>query len=150
MRIYFLNSEYESGKHRIIKVWSEKFVEPKPEDSPRTDINDPHTVIEIDEGYNGLLCKGLMNNTVHIPNQAHYDKYYVGTDGNIYDRFGTLQTINANPHKENWKTSVLYNVTNAQIDTYIDNNVTTLATAREFLKKLTKVVVIIAKQNKFE
>lgn len=150
MRIYYLNAEFESGKHKILKVWSEKFAEPKPEDSPKTAINDPYTVIEIDEEYNGLLCKGLLSNTVHIQNIQTYDKYYVGNDGNIYDRTNTVVTINTNPYKENWKTSVLYNVTNAQIDTYIDNNVTTLATARGFLKKLTKVVIMIAKQNKFE
>lgn len=35
------------------------------------------------------------------------------------------------------KSSVLYNKTNAQIEAYLDNNVTDLATVKAFLKKLT-------------
>ena len=43
--------------------------------------------------------------------------------------------------------SILYNVTYSQADTYIDNNVTDLATARAFIKKLAKVVLALLKFN---
>lgn len=39
----------------------------------------------------------------------------------------------------------LRNATPAQIDTYIDNNVTNLAQARTFLKALTKVLAIVVR-----
>ncbi len=42
----------------------------------------------------------------------------------------------------------LYKMTFAQLDTYIDANVTTLAQARTFLKKLAKVVLILVKRER--
>lgn len=41
--------------------------------------------------------------------------------------------------------SAIANITYAQADTYIDNHVTDLASAREFLKKLTRVVLAMLK-----
>jgi len=43
--------------------------------------------------------------------------------------------------------SILYDVEYNQVDTYINNNVTDLASAREFLKKLSKIVLALLKFN---
>ena len=43
--------------------------------------------------------------------------------------------------------SILYDVSYPQVDTYIDNNVTDLASAKEFLKKLGKIVLALLKFN---
>ena len=40
------------------------------------------------------------------------------------------------PTKAAWKLSQLYGMTQAQLETYIDNNVTNIATAKTFMKKL--------------
>lgn len=144
MNIYYLNTEYEPGKHKILKTWSEKFLEPKPEESSKTAINVPYTVLEIDERYNGLLCKNLANNARDkLP-----DRYYVDNDGKLYSKNGVFVTINPNPEKESYKLSPLYGLTQEQLATYIDNNVTTLTTAKEFLKKLSAVVLWLVKQSK--
>jgi hypothetical protein len=42
---------------------------------------------------------------------------------------------------------ILENLTYNQIDNYIDNNITDLASAKEFLKKLSKVVLYIERDN---
>lgn len=150
MRIYYLQSEYETGKHKIVKCWTDKFGEALPEDSPKTAINDPYSVIEIDEEYNRVLCQELLSNTMLIPNGVRYDKFYVGSNGKIYDKDGNIQIINNNSHKETYKQSVIYNITSDQIDAYIDSHVTNITTAKDFLKKLARVVVLLARQNKFE
>ena len=41
----------------------------------------------------------------------------------------------------------IVNADHSQIDNYIDANVTDMASAKAFLKKLTKVVVAIARQT---
>lgn len=41
--------------------------------------------------------------------------------------------------------SAISGMTYAQLDTYIDNNVTNLAEAKQYLKKLSKVVLAIVK-----
>ena len=41
--------------------------------------------------------------------------------------------------------SAISEMTYAQLDTYIDNNVTNLAEAKQYLKKLSKVVLAIVK-----
>lgn len=55
-----------------------------------------------------------------------------------------------NPQKEAYKLSQLYGMTQAQLETYIDNNVTNLAEAKTFLKKLSAVVLWLVKQTKLE
>jgi hypothetical protein len=42
----------------------------------------------------------------------------------------------------------LANATNAQIDSYINTNITDLASAKTFLKKLTRIVRTLAKRAK--
>ena len=146
MRVYYLNEEYEIGKHKIAKVWSEYIDRAMPEDSPKTAINVPHSVLELDERYNRWLARQLLTNSrEHLP-----DKYYVDNDGKLRDEFNNLVTINPNPQRESYKLSQLYGLTQEQIETYIENNVTTLATAKTFLKKLSTVVLWLVKQSNLE
>lgn len=60
----------------------------------------------------------------------------------IINRFNSL--------KDEYKQSALYGLTHAQLETYIDNNVTNLAEAKAFLKKLSAVVLCLVKQNKLD
>jgi hypothetical protein len=146
MRVYYLQSENEPGKHQIAKVWFEKSLEPKPEDSSKTAINMPYSVLEVDEWYNGVLCKSLASNT--RPNLP--DKYYVGNDGKLYTHDGILVTVNLNPEKEAYKLSSLRGLTQAQLEAYIDTNITTLASAKVYLKKLSAVVLYLVKHTKLD
>lgn len=87
MRIYYLNSEYEIGKHLIIATWIDiGGINPKPEDNPRTAINVPYSVLEIDEKLNPALAKQLINNH-RIPNKgpALPDRYYVDNSGELVE-----------------------------------------------------------------
>ena len=52
-----------------------------------------------------------------------------------------------NESKEAIQLSEITDLTYAQLDTYIDNHVTDLASAKEFLKKLSKVVLAILKHQ---
>jgi hypothetical protein len=53
-------------------------------------------------------------------------------------------------YRNAYKLSQLYGLTQAQLETYIDNNVTNLTQAKEFLKKLSAVVLWLVKQNKLD
>jgi hypothetical protein len=150
MRIYYLNSEYTTGKHKIMKVYSELIDRTMPEDSPKTDISVPHSVLEIDERFNRLLAKQLLQNERHSPLTQLPDRYYVDNTPALRDEFGVLVTVNPNPHKEAWKLSTLKGMTQAQLDAYIDANVTNIAQARTFLKKLSAVTLWLVKQSGLE
>jgi len=52
--------------------------------------------------------------------------------------------------KAAFKLSQLYGLTQEQLATYIDNNVTNLAAAKEFLKKLSAVTLWLVKQTKLD
>ena len=52
--------------------------------------------------------------------------------------------------KKAFKVSQLYGLTQAQLETYIENNVTSLASAKDFLKKLSAVVLWLVKQTKLD
>jgi len=62
----------------------------------------------------------------------------------------TKVTINPNPNKADYILSFIAGLTPTQVDNYIDNNVTNLVEAREFLKKLSKVVLLLCKEAKLE
>jgi len=49
--------------------------------------------------------------------------------------------------REKYKLSVLAGKTPEQVDAYIDKNVVDLKSMKEFLKKLSKVVIILAKSE---
>ena len=55
-----------------------------------------------------------------------------------------------NPQKEAYKLSQLYGLTHAELDIYIDNNVTDLASAREFVRKMAHVILWLVKQTKLD
>jgi len=56
----------------------------------------------------------------------------------------------ANPQKEAYKLSIFMGMTPEQIDTYIDNNMTSLAAAKEIMKKVARLLQLLAKQNKLD
>jgi len=151
MRVYYLNQEYEADKHKIVKVWSEFVDRAMPEDSIRTAINVPYTVLELDERYNRWLAKELLTNSrTDTEGEDLPDKYYIDGDGKLRDEFGSLVTINPNPQRESYKLSKLYGLTQEQLATYIDNNINNLVSAKEFLKKLSAVTLWLVKQTKLD
>lgn len=149
MRIYYLNDEYAAGKHKIAKVWVE-FIEPTMPVGGTT-INAPYSVLELDEWHNRWLARQLLTNSKEdFSGVPLADKYYVDSSGQLRDEFDALVTINPNPQREAYKLSDLYDLTQAQLETYIENNVTSLAEAKEFLKKLSAVVLWLVKQSKLD
>lgn len=151
MRVYYLDTEYEIGKHKIMKVWSEYVDRAMPEDSPRTAINVPYSILELDEGYNRWLAKQLLTNSrTDIEGELLPDKYYVDGDGNLRDELDSLVTVNPNLQRESYKLSKLYGLTQAQLEAYIENNVTNLVEAKAFLKKLSTVVLWLVKQSRLD
>ena len=151
MRVYYLNEEYETGKRKILKVWSEYVDRAMPEDSPRTAINAPYSMLELDERYNRWLAKQLLaNSRPDAEGEPLPDKYYVDGEGKLRDELGSLITINPNPQRESFKLSKLYGLTQTQLENYIDNNVTDLASAKNFLKRLSAVVLWLVKQTKLD
>jgi len=149
MRIYYLDNEYESGKHKIVKVWSKYVDRAMPEDSPKTAINVPYTVLEIDERYNRLLAKNILTNNRMLPNGVILsDKFYINNSGEIVNNdTDEVVTINPNPQRESYKLSQLYGMTQSELETYIENNVTNLAEAKAYIKKLSAVVLWLVKQS---
>jgi len=143
MKVYYFNQEYETGKHKIRKVWAELL-----------GINEPDTpsgcsVLEFDEFYNRKLAQALIINSDAISDRP--DNLYVNDLAQLVrNDTDEVVTINPNPQKESYKLSQLYGLTQAQLETYIDNNITTLATAKEFLKKLSAVVLWLVKQTKLD
>ncbi len=144
MRVYYLDAEYETGKHKIVEVWAEFWGLTMPD----AHIKEPYSILEFDEFYNRQLAQRLIHN-----NRAFYDlpdKFYVDGNGNLREQDGTLVTSNPNPQKEEYKLSALYGLTQAQLETYIENNVANLTEAKEFLKKLSAVVLWLVKQSRLE
>ena len=147
MRVYYLNDEYEAGKHKIIQVWAEA----QGITLPDAGIKTPYSVLEFDEFYNRRLAQSLFHNSQSILDEGEVpDKYHVDASGQLRDEFGDLVTIDPNPQRESYRLSALYGLTQAQLETYIENNVTTLATAKDFLKKLSAVVLWLVKQTKLD
>lgn len=144
MKIYYLNTEYELGKHKIVEVWAEVLGI----NTPEAGIKKPYSVLELDEFYNRKLAGFLAHNSRDLEELP--DRYYVDGDGKLRDEIGNLVTINSNPQRESYKLSALYGLTQQQLATYIDNNVTNLAEARAFLKKLSAVVLWLVKQSRLD
>ena len=55
--------------------------------------------------------------------------------------------IDADPDKEDFKSSVFAGVTPARAETWIDNNVTDLASAKNALKKIVKVLLYLVRRS---
>lgn len=150
VRVYYLTATYQAGRHAIIKVWCDKFVQPLPEDNPDTAINDPYNVLEFDLKYNRATAWAIQNYEMRLPNGQLIRLFYVNDAGQLCRQDGTVVTFNLNPQVEALKLSALYGLTQAQLETYIDNNVTTLANAKDYLKKLSAVVLYLLKQSDME
>lgn len=126
--------------------------DPLPEDSPRTSYNFDYSVIEIDEDYNRELCYELLRNKRHsfngLPDEP--DRFYINNGEIVETDTDEVVIINPNPQKEAYKLSQLYGLTHEQLDNYIDNNVTDLPSAREFVRKMVHVVLGLVKQTKLD
>lgn len=143
MKVYYFNTEYELGKHKIRKVWAEFLGLNEP------DIPSGCSVLELDEYYNRQLARALITNS--DPIHGLPDKLYVDNDGNIRKtEDDSLVTINPNPQKESYKLSQFYDLTHEQLDTYIDNNMTDLASAKEIVRKALHVILWLVKQTKLD
>jgi hypothetical protein len=75
VRLYILDAEFETGKHRIIKAWAPFLPIPKPESNPKTAVNAPHTVKVVDERYNPEAYEILK----------YPYNYYVDNNGDIWE-----------------------------------------------------------------
>jgi len=142
MKVYYLNSEYEIGRHRIRKVWGESL-----------GINMPTlsgcSILEFDEFYNRELARRLIQNNQELEDLP--DLFYVDNDGRLRDNSDdNLVIINPNPQREAYKLSQLYGLTHEQLDTYIDNNMTDLQSAREIIRKALHVILWLVKQTKLD
>ena len=143
MKIIYYNYEYEAGKHKIRKVWAEFMGINEP------DIPSDCSVIDLDEIYNRKLAQALATNSQPIHDLP--DKLYVNNMKELLNNeTDEVVSINPNPQKEAYKLSQLYGLTHEQLDTYIDNNVTDLPSAKEFLKKLAHAVLWLVKQTRLE
>ena len=143
MKVYYFNEEYESGKHKIRKVWAEILGINMP------DVPNGCSVIEFDESYNRKLAQALITNSDFLNDLP--DKLYVDNVGNLRKTEDDgLVTINPNPQKESYKLSQLYGLTHEQLDTYIDNNMTDLQSAREIIRKALHVILWLVKQTKLD
>ena len=138
MKIYYSPNEI-AGRHKILAVWCQWLKGEEP------DITYPYLTLDFDEEYNRRLAGLLLANNRGMVNLP--DRFYVDSSSQLRDEFGSLVVVNPNPQKESYKLSQLYGITQAQLETYIDNNVTTWVQAREYLKKLSAVVLWLVKQS---
>lgn len=153
MRIYYLDGEYETGKHKIVRVWLNIAGQSLPEETPGLSISAPYSVLEIDEFYNKFLASQLLvNRRINMDTGGDLpDRFYIDSDGKLRDNSDdSLVSIEPNLQKEAYKLSQLYGLTHEQLDTYIDNNVTNLAEAKEFIRKMAHVILWLVKQTKLD
>lgn len=148
LRIYYSNAEYEPGKHEILAFHSDRSLGGTPEEVGHT--MPAFTVLEVEERYNTLwhelLAETGRRSFLNLP-----PKFYVNNNGEVVDAdTSQVVTINPNPHQEAYKLSALYGLTQAQLETHIDTNITDLASAKDFLKKLSAVVLWLVKQSRLD
>jgi len=142
MLIFYENQEYESGKHKIRKVWAEALGINKP------DIPNGCSVIEFDEFYNRKLAQALITNSDAINDLP--DKIYINNSGQfVRNDTQEVVTVTANPQKESYKLSQLYGLTHEQLDNHIDG-ISNLAEAKEFMRRLAHVTLWLVKQTKLD
>lgn len=150
MRIYYLNEEYEAGKHKIVQVWGEGL--PMPEEYPKQYIKGSYSVSEIDERYNRYLASLLLvNRRIDMDTGGNLpDRYYINNSEQIVNNdTDEVETINPNPQKEAYKLSQLYGLTHEQLDTYIDG-LDTMADFKEAFRKALHVILWLVKQTKLD
>lgn len=146
LRIYYSNDEYELGKHKILTTYTDRSPGAMPEDAA---LLSNYSVLEVEERYNPNWDKFYHfhgeEDILNLP-----DRFYVDNSGQLRDEFDNLVDVYPNPQRESYKLSQLYGLTQEQLATYIDNNVTNLAQAKEFLKKLAAVTLWLVKQTKLD
>jgi len=144
MRVYYSNTEHETGKHKILRVWAELLGVKPPDDYIKN-----FSVVTFDEFYNRDVARRLIHNDredAELP-----DRFYIDNSENIVNNdTDEVVTINPNPQKESYKLSQLYGLTHEQLDTYIDNNMTDLQSAREIVRKALHVILWLVKQTKLD
>lgn len=148
LRIYYSNTEYEPGKHEILAFYSDRSLGAMPEEAGHT--MPAFSVLEVEERYNTiwheLVAETGRRSFLNLP-----PKFYVNNSGEVIDAdTSQVVTINPNPQKESYKLSVLYGLTQAQLETYIENNVTDLASAKELFKKIGAVLLWLVKQSRLD
>lgn len=148
LRIYYSNTEYEPGKHEILTFYSDRSLGGMPEEVGNT-LSD-FSVLEVEERYNTiwheLLAETGRRTFLNLP-----PKFYINNNGEVVDAdTDQVVTINPNPQQEEYNLSALYGLTKAQLETYIDNNITDLASAKEFHKKIGAVVLWLVKQSRLD
>ena len=142
MRIYYIGD-------KVLKIWSEQDGA-MPEDSPKTAINVPYGVIEIDERYNRLLCYKLVRNSRGTPEQPLPDKYYVNDSGQLVETdTEEVVALESNPQKEAYRLSQLAGLTREQLMAHVDG-INDLSEAKTYLKKLSDVVLWLVKQSRLD
>lgn len=151
MKVYYLDAEYEPGKHKIVAVWSRSFSIALPEDLPQTTVNVAYSVLDIEEDFNRATCTLLASNFREDPRNPQPDRFYVDNLGQLRETdTDTIVILNPDTNKENYKLSAIYGLTPAQLETYIDTNVIDLASAKAYIKKLSAVVLFLVKHTNLE
>lgn len=75
IRVYYFDAQYETGKHKIIEIWTKSSGQLPPEALQDTAINVPYSVIEIDTEYSPT-AKDLVE-------WGEMGKYYVDSKSEI-------------------------------------------------------------------
>ena len=143
MRIYYLDKA-TSGKHKIIDVWAESLGLTM----PGPGITQAYSTLEFDEFHNRELARAVIHYSREIDGLP--DSFYIDTSYRLRTQAGQLVNIKANPHKDGYKLSAIAGLSQTDLETYIENNVTDLPTAKEFLKKLAAVELYLVKQTKLD
>jgi len=63
---------------------------------------------------------------------------------------GSVVLEHPNPYKQEYKLSALYGMTQAQLEAYIENNMTDLASSKDIVKKVAAVVLWLVKQTRLD
>ena len=148
MRVYYT----DKGIAKVTRDF-----DPLPEDSPKTAINIPYSVIEIDEAFNRELCFKLIRNKRGTEDAPMPDRFRVENGQLIDNDTNEVATVSPNPQKESFKLSLLYSVTPEQAKTYIQNQVNAISNLTQakaflsaYLPEVAAAIVWLARQSKLE
>lgn len=112
MRIYY------DDKGKILAT--PRAIDPLPEDSPKTAINVPFFVIEVDEDANRELVFRLLRNKRGSFEQHMPDQFIIVDEHLTNNDTGKAVIINPNPQAEALKASPLYGKTRAEVEAMVD------------------------------
>lgn len=143
MRIYYAD-QAKSGKHKILDVWAESLGLTM----PGPGITRAYSTLDFDEYHNRQLAQALIHYSRELDGLP--DRFYIDTSYRLRTQAGELVNINPNPHKDGYKLSAIAGLSQSDLESYIENNVTDFATAKEFLKKQAAVELYLVKQTKLD